>query len=485
MQTPVVSFVIPVYKKSSDTFRRCLRSLFDQSLRQIEVICVFDGEDKDLQSVAGEFKKAKQVVIEHGGASKARNAGFELATGTYVVAWDADCYIKPDAAKRWVDEFNATDADFVYTGYELTSEQGEFPSESFDRYSLECGNYICSMSPIKREKALKWDESLTAAQDWDYWLTATEKGLKGVFVEGSAFVTEAPDSTSVSQSGLSGPNRDEIITAIRAKHGIPDREIGVFSTFYRDMGIKMAKVLNADWIKPQGYTPTRYKTLFNLGYGYMSRFDGIADDVTKIQYWLPGEIEGLQTRSFSVVNQVVKNSKRIINLCATDYEKNKLGDYGIEAEVVPLPLSEEDFAKLSKELPKDFTVLLATDEAYSKLFKDLAIDLPHINFKFNAGKIEDVSCYMAFYQFAALDRAMLTAHVNGRNVISNVQAPYCGFVDPDQTWEMFKKEIYEKLRELRTKPLNTESQEFYLEIADPKRFVDRIQAYSRKVEVIA
>lgn len=484
-KTPSVSFVIPVYKKPSEVFRTCLKSLFDQSLKDIEVICVFDGPDAELEAVAAEFPKAKVHVAEHGGAPKARNIGLKLAVGKIVWFWDADCYIKPDHAKRMVEEFDAVpDADFVYSGFEMADGGGTTEGESFNRYSLECGNYISSMAPIRREKAFNWDESLAAGQDWDYWLTATERGLKGVWVEGTGFVTDAY-RTGLSSDKWSMANRDETIRTVRHKHGIPDRDIGVFSQAYVGRAIKIAQVLGADLIKPTGLTPTVYKTIFNLGYSMMSRFEGIADDVTKIQYWIPSEIEGLREARYQTVMETIRIAKKVINLCNTDYEKNKLAELGITAEVLPLPLSEDELTKVATDLPNDFSVLVATDKAYAELFKDLTMDLPHIKFGFNAGLVKDYSCFVSFYQFAALDNAMMMALVNGRNVISNVQAPFTGFIDPDQSWEAFKKDLYDALQVASGKPFNKEAQDFYLQKADPTKFRQAILDYSKKqMEVI-
>lgn len=483
---PTLSFIIPVHKKPVDVFEGCLRSIFDQSLKNIEVICVFDGQDDELQAVTAKYPKVKGHVIEHGGAPKARNYGLEQATGKYVVFWDADCFIKPDSAKRWLEEFDAVlDADFVYTGYELSEGQGTFDAEPFNRYSLECGNYICTMSPIKRDKAFKWDETLEAAQDWDYWLTATERGLKGVWVEGHAFVTIA-DRDGISMKGLSGPDRDAIITQIHEKHGIPDRTIGVYSAEYRERAIKLAKILGADLIKPTGHTPTVYKTILNIGYNQFSRFDGVASDVTKIQYWVPGEIAGLEHAQYKAVMETIRIAKGVKNLCGTQYEANKLSDLGITAEVAPLPLAEEEIEKVATDLPKDFTILVATDKAYAELLKDLKVDLPHIKIIYNAAKVADFSCFLSFYQFAALDNAMLMAHVNGRNVISNVQEPMCGFIDPDQTWESFKAQLYQKIREVKGKDLNKAAQDYYLQLSNPQKFRDKITGYTKTVlEVLA
>ncbi len=481
---PVVSFVIPVYRKPAEVFEKCLFSLFDMSLKDIEVICVFDGENEDLQKVAGKYKQVKQIVIPHGGAPKARNTGLEVAAGKYVAMWDADCVIKPDHAKRMVEEFEAVhDADFVYSGYEMAEGQGEFSSEAFDPYSLTCGNYISSMAFIRRDKAHKWDESLSAAQDWDYWLTAVERGLKGVFVEGSGFVTYTYDS-GLSSDKWSADKRDITIETVRKKHGIENRSIGVFSLNYRERALKIAKILDGDLIKPTGPTPTTYKTIMNIGYSFMSRFEGITDDVVKIQYWVPGEIAGLAEAKYAAVIETVRIAKTVINYCGTDYEKNKLADLGIEAEVLPLALAQEDLEKIQHTLPEKFTVLVATDQAYSDLLKDLVVDLPHIRFIYNSARVDDFSCFLSFYQFAALDNAMLIAHVNGRHVLSNVQAPYCGFIDPEQTWEEFKKQLYSEIRNIRNKPFNIDAQAYYAGETNPERFRHVITSLSSKLEVI-
>lgn len=483
---PVFSFVIPVFAKPPEVFRKCLASLFDMSFKDIEVICVFDGPDAQLEEVARLFH-VEQLVIEHGGAPKARNAGLSRAIGKYVCFWDADCYAKPHMAKRWLEEFEAVpDADFVYTGYEMAEGQGEFASESFDEYSLQSGNFISSMAPIKRDRAHKWDESLEAGQDWDYWLTAVENGCKGVFIEGAGFVTDTY-KTGLSSDKWSAENRDATIYTVRRKHGVKDREIGVFTMNYRDMGIKLARILDADVIKPTGLTPTVYKMVVCLGYSMMSRFEGLDKNVVKVQYWIPGEIEGLiaPAASYRTVTETVKRAQGVVNYCGTIYEANKLEEIGIRAEVMPLPLAKEDLLKISRNLPDKFSVLVATDKAYSDLLKEMAIDLPHIKFIYAAGKITDFSCFVSFYQFAALDTAMLTAHVNGRHVISNVQAPYCGFVDPDQSWEKFKKDLYNKIQEVRNKPFNEEAQDYYLSEADPDRFKQVIHGLLKKEMEVA
>lgn len=473
--------MVPVYRKKPEVFKKCLRHLFDQSVKDIEVICVFDGVDEELMAIAADFPVKRITLTNNMGAPFARNRGIEKATGKYVVTWDADCYIKPEAAKRWLQEFEAKpDVDFVYSGYELAGERGGHEGEPFDPYSLTCGNYISSMSPIKREKVFSWDETLEGAQDWDYWLTACENGLKGSFIPGSGFIADS-NFDGISRSAWSAENRETTIRIVKEKHGIPDREIGVFSTQYTDRALKLAKILGADLIKPSGKNIDKYKMILVLGYGFASRFDGIGKDVTKIQYWVPAEIEALAEARYSVVMETIRVSKEVVNLCNTDYEKNRLSDLGITADVLPLPLAEDDLAKVETKLPEKFKALLITDEAYGKLLEELPVDLPHIEFVHNQARIKDCSCLISFYRFAALDDAILVAQVNGRNVISNVQAPYCGYIDPDVDYEDFKAALYEEIRKIREKPFNEEAKSYYMDLVRPEKFKDAILALMPKV----
>jgi hypothetical protein len=483
---PIFSFYLPAFKKSDVVFRKCLKSLFDMSLKEIEIIVVFDGPDQALESVAKEFS-VQTFVIEHGGASKARNVGLSKCSGKYVVAWDIDCIAKPEMAARWLQEFEAQpDIDFVYTGYEIAGERGGFDSEPFNGYSLTCGNYISSMSPIKREKAPVWDESLQAGQDWDYWLSAVENGSKGAWIEGAGFITDVSDK-GISSDHWNTQKREETIRLIREKHGITGRDIGIYSLNYGPRALKLAQLLGGDVIKPTGPSPTAYKMILNLGYGPLSRFEGIADDVTKVQFWVPGEIQALADAKYSTVMETIRIAKGVTNLCNTPYEQNRLSELGVSAEVVALALLEEDLAKAQDRLPDDFAILVVCDEAYAKLLKDMPDDLPHIKFGFNTGRIQDYSCLMSFYSFAAVDEAVLIAQVNGRNVISNIQAPFCGYIDTDANWEDFKKELYQKIREVRGKPFNKEAQAYYRQIVQPDAFKTRILSFmkSTQFEVIS
>jgi glycosyltransferase involved in cell wall biosynthesis len=483
---PILSFVIPVYKKSVATFEKCLDSLFDQSFKDFEVICVFDGPDAELQKVAGKYK-VQEVVIEHGGAPKARNEGFKHAKGNYISFWDADCFAKPEMAEMWIGAFDRNpDAAFVYSGYEFANEEGAHDAEQFDPYSLQCGNYIASMFPVKREFFPGWDESLKAAQDWDFWLSVVEKGGVGVYLVGRGFVTELPTSGSISHTGWSPENRESTIRAVRTKHNIPDRDIAVYGMVHSVKALDLAKLLAADQLKHSGYPIKNYKLIFNLGYSKMTRFAGASSTAVKCQYWLPWDIDCL----FAIAHRTARETIRLANeeityqFCNDIQSKKRLEELGLKAEVLPLPTQmDEPETKLSDK----FRVLIYVDKAHEPIIKNIHMDLPYIAIDY-AGQSADITQYsllVDFHENPYASEEIKRFILNGRNIISNVQAPFCGFLDLEVSHSEFRKELISRIRLARELPFNKAGQDYYKNLAAPEKFAEKIKALVPvKLEVV-
>lgn len=488
MDTPLISFIIPVYKKTPETFSKCLDSLFDQSVRDIEVICVFDGPDAALEAVASRYK-VKSLVIEHGGAPKARNAGFAESQGRYVSFWDADCFIKPEAARMWIETFNRNpDAAFVYSGYEFENAgEGGYNSEQFDAYSLQCGNYVASMFPLKREFFPGWDETLKAGQDWDFWLSIVEKGGTGVFIRGYGFITEMPRHGSISYEGWSSENREETIRAVRRKHGIAEREIVVYGAVHHLKALHLAKLLKGDMLKGSSLSVKNYKLIFNLGYSQMIRFKEAAPDAIKCHYWMPWDIDCL----YEIAHKTARETIRLANLeithqfCNDIVSKKRLSELGLEAEILPLPTEIDD---LESALPEEFRVLVDVDKAHQPIIANLAKDIPYIPIDTLevAASISKYSLLVSFHENPFADEGMKRFMLNGRNLISNVQAPFCGYFDLEVNHTEFRKELITRIRLARDYPFNQEAQDYYKALVDPSKFKERVFALLPKpvLEVI-
>lgn len=97
---PAVSVIIPVYN-GEEYLRECLDSVFSQTLKQIQVICVDDGSTDHSAQILSEYQnKHPDLVIvsqENGGLSAARNAGIRRATGEYIDFLDCDDTLRTDA----------------------------------------------------------------------------------------------------------------------------------------------------------------------------------------------------------------------------------------------------------------------------------------------------------------------------------------------------------------------------------------------------
>jgi glycosyltransferase involved in cell wall biosynthesis len=493
---PLLSFVIPVYRKSPEVFEKCLKSLFDMSFKDFEVICVFDGPDPELQKVAARFK-TREVVIKHGGAPKARNAGFKYATGEFISFWDADCYAKPEMAKMWLDTFRAhPEIAFVYSGYEFADNRGGIAGEPFDPYLLTCGNYIATMFPMRREVFPGFDENLSAAQDWDLWLTIVQKGGKGHWIEGYGFVTEAPDKDSISGKGWSEENYSSTVRTIKEKHKIPQREIVVGSAMHKIKGLHIAKLLGADFVQFPSWRPHQYKLVLNLGFGEDIRFRNAPHDCVKLQYWMPWDIDGLEGIPYKTAVRTIRNALKEVDahLCNEVVSQKRLKNLGIEdgkgipATIVPLPTEIDD---LETALPKTFRVLLDIHDDYKPVFKSIKQDLPYIEMDEldSAADVRSYSVLLSFYPHPTVDEAIRRCLLNGRHVISNVQAPYCGFIDLEVDYGAFKDAIIDAVRSARFEKFNSKGQEYYKKAVDPEKFKNTILSMWRqrptKLEVVA
>ncbi len=91
-----ISVIVPVYNVEN-TIGKCLNSIVNQTLKDIEIIVVNDGSKDKSQDIIDEYVKEysniKSYIKENGGLSDARNYGLEKASGDYICFVDSDDYI--------------------------------------------------------------------------------------------------------------------------------------------------------------------------------------------------------------------------------------------------------------------------------------------------------------------------------------------------------------------------------------------------------
>ena len=94
-----VSVIVPVYRVEN-YIDRCIRSLLQQTLFEIEILCICEKEDTSYKKLLTYAKKDSRLsVIEkkNTGVSAARNVGIRAAKGKYVAFVDADDLIERHA----------------------------------------------------------------------------------------------------------------------------------------------------------------------------------------------------------------------------------------------------------------------------------------------------------------------------------------------------------------------------------------------------
>ena len=94
---PLVSIVIPCYKQAH-FLPEAIESALSQTHRPIEVIVVDDGSPDNTAEVVARYPQVRYLRQENRGLGGARNSGFRISNGEYILFLDADDRFMPDAA---------------------------------------------------------------------------------------------------------------------------------------------------------------------------------------------------------------------------------------------------------------------------------------------------------------------------------------------------------------------------------------------------
>ncbi|MDC1767452.1 MULTISPECIES: glycosyltransferase family 2 protein [Bacteroides] len=134
-----VSVVIPVYGVEK-YIERCARSLFEQTLNEMEYIfindCTPDASMQILRTVLEDYphRKNQVLIINHPinqGAAKARENGMRTAKGEYVIHCDSDDWVERDMYRTMYNKAKANNSDIVICKYKEVCSQTERTCSQF------------------------------------------------------------------------------------------------------------------------------------------------------------------------------------------------------------------------------------------------------------------------------------------------------------------------------------------------------------------
>ena len=143
---PKVSVIIPVYNVEK-YLRQCLDSIINQTLKEIEIICVDDGStDKSLKILQEYKEKDNRFIIltqqnQHAGV--ARNNGLKIAKGKYLSFLDSDDFFELNMLEEMYNKAEKDQSDIVvceYKSYNNVTKK--------NMKHIKIDNYFVNSSPF-------------------------------------------------------------------------------------------------------------------------------------------------------------------------------------------------------------------------------------------------------------------------------------------------------------------------------------------------
>lgn len=130
---PLVSIVVPVFN-DEEYIARALDTALNQSLKNIEIICIDDcSTDSTVEIIERFAKKDSRIKLikqpQNASAFQARRAGVEIARAEYILFLDGDDELHKDAAKLSYKQATKSSSDIVGFGSKIVRKDGSTPRD--------------------------------------------------------------------------------------------------------------------------------------------------------------------------------------------------------------------------------------------------------------------------------------------------------------------------------------------------------------------
>jgi glycosyltransferase involved in cell wall biosynthesis len=190
-EIPIVTVIIPLYNRE-DYIKETLKSVFDQTYSNIEIVIVDDGSTDNSLQIVNKYKKKCKIIKHPNNENKGQSAAINLALSKtrskYISILDSDDKFLKDKLKFQVD-FLEKNKDFgvVYSNGEIIDSKGN------TKYIIYSDKHIPPMSPneillssyfnvpsnalVRRsiyDKVGFFDESMRSSQDHDMAIRLSE-----------------------------------------------------------------------------------------------------------------------------------------------------------------------------------------------------------------------------------------------------------------------------------------------------------------------
>lgn len=144
-----VSIIVPVYN-TEKYLPKCLDSLVNQTLNEIEILIINDGSPDNSQVIIDDYanrypEKIRCIIKKNGGIGSVRNLGIKEVKGEYFAFLDSDDFIEPDAYEKLYNfakgkNANLVSCDFIY---DYLTKQKIFKEKRFNNINEAITNIHC------------------------------------------------------------------------------------------------------------------------------------------------------------------------------------------------------------------------------------------------------------------------------------------------------------------------------------------------------
>jgi len=190
----LASVIMPYYRKKN-YFREAYYSALNQSIKNIEIIIIYDDRDHSelnfIKNVIKNKKNTKLIVNKKQlGVGASRNAGINIAKGKYICFLDCDDIWKKNKLSYQIKFMEKNFLDFTHTSYSVINQRGRFLYSLKAKKELNYDNLIFSCDValstvvMKRHifKHYKFTK-ITTKEDYLLWLQLSKDNVKIIGID--------------------------------------------------------------------------------------------------------------------------------------------------------------------------------------------------------------------------------------------------------------------------------------------------------------
>lgn len=187
MPRPLVSIVIPTYNLAEILVGRSIRSVLQQSYREIECLVIDDGSTDDTEArvrvCAAADNRVRYIKKENSGQASARNLGIREFRGAFIVFHDHDDELFPEFVEKSLTAFERLPQVSYMSSYALNRLQSGTETVYIPAlhpfWKLSIGNGWIFRGDVLKKRGFSFDEAMSGFEDLDFHIQFHEADEKG------------------------------------------------------------------------------------------------------------------------------------------------------------------------------------------------------------------------------------------------------------------------------------------------------------------